>query len=114
MLVISHVTVPEAEGPEFATAARRALDVLAARPGFRRARLGRAADDPTAWVLLSEWDGVGAYRRALSNVDVKLHATPVLGLARDEPSAFEILLAWEAGAEAVTAESDRAAGQESE
>jgi heme oxygenase (mycobilin-producing) len=114
MLVVSHFTVPETDGPAFTTSGRQALAALAARPGFRRGRLGRAADDPTAWVLVTEWDGVGAYRRALSNVEVRLHATPLLGLARQQPSAFEILLAWEANGVAVTAESGRAAGQESQ
>ncbi len=70
----------------------RALQALAARPGFVRGSLGRAADDPSAWVLVTEWIGVGAYRRALSSYDVKVDASPLLALGRDEPSAFEVLL----------------------
>ena len=56
-------------------------------------RVGRAADDPTAWVLVTEWVGVGACRRALSAYEVKLKATPLLAQAADEPSAYEILAA---------------------
>jgi hypothetical protein len=41
--------------------------------------------------VVSRWEGVGAYRRALSNFDVKLHAIPFLSTAIDEPSAFEIV-----------------------
>ena len=57
-----------------------------------RGRIGRAADDPTLWVLTTEWTGVGAYRRSLSAYDVKVDAAPLLSLGRDEPSAFELLV----------------------
>ncbi|HEY5334952.1 MAG TPA: hypothetical protein VIJ71_02895 [Mycobacteriales bacterium] len=75
---------------------RTALAVLAARPGFVRGSLGRAADDPSDWVLVTEWIGVGAWRRALSSYDVKVQASPLLALGRDEPSAFEVLVATDA------------------
>lgn len=75
---------------------RTALAVLASRPGFVRGSLGRAADDPSAWVLVTEWTGVGAWRRALSSYDVKMQVTPLLALGRDEPSAFEVLVAADA------------------
>jgi len=41
----------------------------------------------------SEWDGVGAYRRALSSFDVKANSIPFLSTAIDEPSAFEVVYA---------------------
>jgi hypothetical protein len=68
------------------------LDLLAAKPGFVRGRLGRATDDQAAWVLATEWDGAGTYRRALSSYEVKLLA-PLLGQARPEASAFEVVTA---------------------
>ncbi len=68
------------------------LELLAVRPGFVRGRVGRAADDPTAWVLLTEWSGAGTYRRALSSYEMKVRA-PLLGRARPEASAFEVLAA---------------------
>ena len=40
-------------------------------------------------MLTTEWESVGAYRRALSAYDVKLTAVPVLSRALDEPSAYE-------------------------
>lgn len=76
----------------FSERADAALRALSARDGFVRARLGRAADDPRCWCLVTEWESVGAYRRALSAYEVKLHATPLLATARDEASAFEGLL----------------------
>jgi hypothetical protein len=40
---------------------------------------------------------VGAYRRALSDHEVKLVAVPLMYRAVDEPSAFEALTAWTPG-----------------
>ncbi|MGH3051128.1 MAG: antibiotic biosynthesis monooxygenase family protein [Gaiellaceae bacterium] len=89
MLVVSRfVAAPD----DLEEKARTALAVLAGRAGFVRGSLGRAADDPSAWVLVTEWVGVGAWRRALSSYDVKVHASPLLALGRDEPSAFEVLV----------------------
>ena len=65
-----------------------------------RGRVGRAADDPTQWVLTTEWTGVGAYRRSLSSYDVKVDAAPLLSLGA-RPSAFEVLHAGDVAAPAV-------------
>jgi hypothetical protein len=66
------------------------LAQLSALPGFVRGQLGRAADDEAAWALVTEWQGAGAYRRALSAYPIKLLA-PLLGRARPEASAFEVV-----------------------
>jgi hypothetical protein len=79
-------------GPDVLARSREALIALAGRPGFVRGSLGRSTDDAEAWVLLSEWDSVGSYRRALGAYDVKMRATPLLADALDLPSAFEALL----------------------
>ena len=92
MLVVTRFDVQEADAADFLLRAGAALRAFAARPGYLRGRVGRAADDPTAWVLTTEWEGVGAYRRSLSAYDVKVVAAPLLSLGRDEPSAFEVLL----------------------
>lgn len=67
----------------------RAHAALAERPGYLGGDLGRNVDEPDLWVLVTRWEHVGAYRRALSAYDVKLHAVPLLSRALDEPSAFE-------------------------
>lgn len=95
MLVVLRFDLPGSEpidAEEFLGRARAALEVLSARPGFVRGQLGRSVDEPGSWVLTCEWESVGAYRRALSAYEVKLHATPLLATARDEASAFEGLL----------------------
>ena len=115
MLVVSRFSVPEVDGEGFAGRARQAIAVLSERPGFGWGRLGRAADDPTAWVLVTEWEHVGAWRRALSSYEVKLEASPLLSLAADEPSAFEVLEAADALGQRIshrTGSSDRADGAE--
>lgn len=92
MLVVTRFDVPEDGASDFLAGAQAALAAFAARPGYLRGRVGRAADDPTAWVLTTEWEGVGAYRRSLSAYDVKLYGAPLLAQGRDEPSAFEVLV----------------------
>lgn len=101
MLVVTRFDVPESESTAFLPRAQAALAAFAARPGYVRGRVGRAADDPTAWVLTTEWTGVGAYRRSLSAYDVKVDAAPLLALGRDEPSAFEVLHASDGDGESV-------------
>jgi hypothetical protein len=88
--------------------ARSALAALAARPGYLRGSLARSTDDPDAWLLLTEWENIGSYRRALGNYEVKLHATPLLADAVDVPSGFESLLDVAPGGAAEAHASDRA------
>ncbi|MFL6109539.1 MAG: antibiotic biosynthesis monooxygenase family protein [Marmoricola sp.] len=64
---------------------------LAARPGYVEGTLGRNVDDPGLWVLVTRWQDIGSYRRALSAYDVKMSAVPVLSRAIDEPSGYELV-----------------------
>jgi quinol monooxygenase YgiN len=89
MIVVNRFRVPAEEQERFRADLQAAAEVLAERPGHVRGRVGRNTDDPELWVLTTEWEGVGAYRRALSAYDVKLTAVPVLSRAIDEPSAYE-------------------------
>ena len=45
------------------------------------------ADEPNLWALVSEWEGAGFYRRALSAARMELY--PLMILMVNEPSAFE-------------------------
>ena len=108
MVVVSRFSVTAADADGFRARARDALGALAERPGFRSGRASRAVDDPTVWLLITEWDSVGAWRRSLGGFDVKMKASPLLAQALDEPSAFEdLVLTGAAGHEDVI--SDRAA-----
>ena len=107
MFVVSRFDVDPADGDDFLVRAQVALTALAARPGYRSGRVGRSLDEPTVWTVTTAWEGVGAYRRALSAYDVKVGAAPLLALARDEPSSFETLL-YDDGVQAIATASDRA------
>jgi quinol monooxygenase YgiN len=91
VLVVSRFRVPEADGEGFRAELAAAKEVLAARPGYVEGTVGRNLDDPTLWVLVTRWENVGAYRRALSSYEVKLNAVPLLSRAVDEPSAYEVV-----------------------
>ncbi len=91
MLVVSRFRVPLAQGETFRADLDRARSALAERPGYVAGTVGRNVDEPELWVLTTRWEHVGAYRRALSSYDVKLHAVPVLTRALDEPSAYEVV-----------------------
>lgn len=110
MLVVNRFVIPTepAAVAAFTERAGVALAALAARPGYRAGRLCRAYDDPTHWSLITDWESVGAYRRALSAFEVKVAATPLLAESRDEPSAYEELASAPAGGPVSTAVSDRA------
>ncbi|CAN5373764.1 hypothetical protein BH24ACT9_BH24ACT9_07930 [soil metagenome] len=68
------------------------VDVFATLHGFLRARAGRCIDEPEVWILLTEWESVGTYRRALSSHAVKTSGYPVFLRIIDEPGAYEVLL----------------------
>ena len=71
--------------------AREALAPLASQPGCLGSEIGAAIDDPSLMIVVTHWESVGAYRRALSAFDVKAQSIPFLSTAIDEPSAFEVL-----------------------
>lgn len=89
VLVVNRFQVPEADAESFRTDLLAARAALAARPGYVAGQVGRNVDDPRLWTLVTHWENVGAYRRALSAYEVKMTAVPVLGRAIEEPSAYE-------------------------
>jgi quinol monooxygenase YgiN len=91
VLVVNRFRVPEDEGEAFRAEVAEAHAALAERPGYLHGSIGRNVDDPTLWALVTTWENVGAYRRALSAYDVKLRAVALLGRAIEEPSAFEVV-----------------------
>ncbi|HYX96682.1 MAG TPA: antibiotic biosynthesis monooxygenase [Geodermatophilus sp.] len=88
VFAVTRMRVPEADAHGLAAAVDVLLAALAARPGFRDGELGRCTDDDGLWALVTRWDGVGAYRRALSAAEVKLAGAPVWVYALDEPGVY--------------------------
>jgi hypothetical protein len=105
--VISILQFDVSDQDDFSARMQVALRVLAARPGYVSGTAGRSTDDPSRWVLVTEWLNVGSYRRALGAYEVKLHATPLLAQAIDVPTAFESLLSAPPEGEPTTGTSDR-------
>lgn len=88
MFAVTRLRAQGSDGEGLVEAVGPLLAALSARPGFRDGELGRSADDPTLWALVTRWDGVGAYRRALSAAEVKITGAPVWVHAVDEPSVY--------------------------
>ena len=108
MLVVTRFVVAEDGQDGFVDRAHTALATLAARPGYLAGRLARSLDEPAYWCLVTEWESVGAYRRALSSFEVKVDATPLLAESLHEPSAYEVLAAARPGGAVEVSDSDRA------
>lgn len=85
----------DTSGDESALLARAeaALGALSRCAGFERGWFAQSTDAPTVWTLCTLWRSVGAYRRALSSYEVKIHATPFMYDAREEPTGFEVRIA---------------------
>ncbi|MGY1620715.1 antibiotic biosynthesis monooxygenase family protein [Geodermatophilus sp. SYSU D00965] len=88
MFAVTRLRVSGGDAGALAADVEVLLAALAARPGFRDGELGRSADDPGLWALVTRWDGVGSYRRALSAAEVKIAGAPVWVHALDEPGVY--------------------------
>ena len=88
MFAVTRLRAAGPDGDALAAAVEPLLAALAGRPGFRDGQLGRSADDPSLWALVTRWDGVGSYRRALSASEVKIAGAPVWVHAVDEPGVY--------------------------
>ncbi|MGY1820976.1 antibiotic biosynthesis monooxygenase family protein [Geodermatophilus sp. SYSU D00079] len=88
MFAVTRLRVSEGDAGALTADVGALLAAFAARPGFRDGELGRCADDPGLWALVTRWDGVGAYRRALSAAEVKIAGAPVWVHALDEPGVY--------------------------
>ena len=89
MLAIARFSTPLAEATQFEADVVTALEAFSACAGFVSGEFGQNLDDPSLWSLVTHWENVGSYRRALSNLNVKMNAIPLLAQAIDEPGAYE-------------------------
>ncbi|GAA3812685.1 hypothetical protein GCM10022226_36720 [Sphaerisporangium flaviroseum] len=90
MLALIRYSVPGARAEEFMEQATSILGTLSAQTGYRSGHIGRSVDEPGLWALVSEWEGAGFYRRALSAARMDMY--PLMTLMINEPSAFEVLV----------------------
>jgi len=89
MHAIARFSTPLAQAAEFEAQLSVALDAFSACAGFINGEFGQNLDETTLWSLVTHWENVGSYRRALSNLNVKMNAIPLLAQAIDEPGAYE-------------------------
>jgi hypothetical protein len=101
VIAVARFDVAEADEEAFSDRAARALAALSQRPGYLRGWVARAADDAALWMIGTEWEGPGAYRRALGNADVRMSTAELFGAARNEPTAYEVLFTNDGTTEAV-------------
>lgn len=90
-------SVPNGQAEEFLGQVGEILDLLAGQPGFLDGQVGRSVDEPVLWALVTEWEGAGFYRRALSAARMVMY--PLMTLMINEPGAFEAVYRSEAGVE---------------
>ena len=89
MIAIARFSVSLGTAAHFATQLSAALESFAKCKGFVDGEYGQNLDDLTLWSLVTRWENVGSYRRALSTNDVKMNVIPTLAQAVDEPGAYE-------------------------
>ena len=89
MLVINRFQVPDAQALSFQAQAGAAVALFSTKPGLVSIDLVQNLDDPELWALVTRWENVGSYRRALGGFESKMTIVPLLSLAADEPSAFD-------------------------
>jgi quinol monooxygenase YgiN len=90
VIAIARFNVPLAESAAFANDAKKAYEALSICAGFIDGEYGQNLDEPTLWTIVTRWENVGSYRRALSAMRTKLEAIPLLARAIDEPGAYEL------------------------
>ena len=88
MFAIARFQLPLADAAQFETQLTTVLAAFTACPGFIDGEFGQNLDEPILWSLVTQWQNVGSYRRALSNNEVKMNAIPILAQAIDEPGAY--------------------------
>jgi hypothetical protein len=91
MLVITRHRVAQNELPQWLISAKASLAPLASQAGCISAEIGLATDEPDLVAVVTRWESVGTYRRALSNFEVKMHSIPFLSTAIDESTAYELI-----------------------
>ena len=92
VVIVTRFIVPDEPAErvgEFVANAARLRDAIQSRPGHARTTLAQSLEDPTRWVLVSEWSRVGDWRRALSSYDVRVEVMPLMALAENEPGVYE-------------------------
>ena len=88
VFAIARFRIDTARESEFLAQLETAHNALKSCPGYISGEIGLNTDEPGLIALVTRWENVGSYRRALSNYQVKVDAVPVLAEAIDEPGGY--------------------------
>lgn len=88
MFAIARFRVEVPRQGEFIERLTIAHNALKACSGYLNGEIGINTDEPGLIALVTRWENIGSYRRALSNYQVKVDAVPVLAEAIDEPGGY--------------------------
>jgi quinol monooxygenase YgiN len=88
VFAIARFRVEPSQHEEFLERLRTAHDALKSCAGYLNGEIGLNTDEPGLIALVTRWENIGSYRRALSNFQVKVDAVPVLAQAIDEPGGY--------------------------
>lgn len=88
VFAIARFRIDTARESEFLAQLETAHNALKSCPGYISGEIGLNTDELGLIALVTRWENVGSYRRALSNYQVKVDAVPVLAEAIDEPGGY--------------------------
>ncbi|MGO4957169.1 antibiotic biosynthesis monooxygenase family protein [Luteococcus sp. Sow4_B9] len=89
VIVINRFRVPRAARAGFEAQAAAAVELFQTKEGLIGLDLVQNLDDEELWSLVTRWENVGSYRRALGGYESKVTIVPLLSLSIDEPSAYD-------------------------
>ena len=88
LIVVSKLTASE---PDFTDRIKECIAILSKLVGCINIELGRSLDSETEYLLVSRWENVGKYRKALGNFDVKSIVIPFISLCSTDSMTAEII-----------------------
>jgi quinol monooxygenase YgiN len=88
IMVVTRIDVNEPIDRDFLTTC---INILGNNPGCLGVELGRSLDSEVEHVLVSRWNNVGDYRKALSNYQVKSEVIPFISVRTRDSFTAEIV-----------------------
>ncbi len=87
-MVVNRFRISEIDLASFRSTLDAAVAVLRPKAGLESLRVLHNLDESDLWALVTIWQDVGSYRRALSGMESKMVIWPLFALAVNEPSAY--------------------------
>lgn len=85
VLEIADFAILPGREEEFAIAYVEAVEFIAKAPGCRTVRMTRGVESPSRFVLMIEWDSVGAHEAFRASADFPRWRAPIGGLFDGPP-----------------------------